>query len=190
MLELKNVSFFYEKKQVLDQFSFHLKKGEIVAIMGPSGCGKTTLLSLAAALRKPTSGELRTSAARVSYVFQEPRLFPWLTVKENLRAVLKEEKSDAEIAALLDVLELQGCEDLYPDALSGGMKSRTALARALLYGGDLFLFDEPFAALDEELRISIGTFLKQYLHERNASALIVTHQLTDAERIADRILFL
>ena len=190
MLEFKNVSFFYGKKQIFSDFSFKLEKGEVVAIMGASGCGKTTLLSLAAALNKPSQGQIISSASRVSYVFQEARLFPWLTVEENLRAVLTEEKSTEEITWVLDALGLSNSALLYPDELSGGMKSRVSLARALIYGGDLFLLDEPFAALDEELRHSVGDFLKQYLHDLGASALLVTHQLSDAQRLADRILYL
>lgn len=190
MLEFQNISFSYEKKQIFDNFSFHLKKGETVALMGASGCGKTTLLSLAAALIKPTKGEIRSSATRISYVFQEPRLFPWLTVEENLRAVIREDTSDEKIAVILNTLGLSDCAQLYPQELSGGMKSRVSLARALIFDGDLFLLDEPFAALDEELRHSIGQFLKQHFHEKGVSAILVTHQLNDAERLADRILYL
>jgi NitT/TauT family transport system ATP-binding protein len=190
MLELKNVSFSYKKKKVLDNLSLTLKKGEILAVMGPSGCGKTTLLSLIAGLLKPTDGELLSNASRISYAFQEPRLFPWLTVEENLRAVLQEEKSADEIASLLHSLGLGGCEKLYPKQLSGGMKARVSLARACVFDGDLFLLDEPFSALDEELRCSVIDTVAARLRERGASALLVTHQASDAERIADRILYL
>lgn len=190
MLEFKNVSFSYEKKQVLDCFSFKLEKGETVALMGPSGCGKTTLLSLAAGLKKPSRGEILTTASRIACVFQEPRLFPWLTVEKNLRAVCREEPTNDKIFEILNAVGLSDCIKLYPNELSGGMKSRVSLARALIWGGDLFLLDEPFAALDEELRTSVCQFLKQYFHEKGASALFVTHQLSDAQRLADRILYL
>ena len=188
MLEFKNVSFAYKDKKVLDNLSFTLDKGEILAIMGPSGCGKTTLLSLAAGLLKPTDGEIITGAKRISYAFQEPRLFPWLTVEENLQAVLRERKSAEELSALLHSLGLDDCEHLYPKQLSGGMKARVSLARACVFDGDLFLLDEPFSALDEELRLSVIDTVATRLRERGASALLVTHQASDAERIADRIL--
>ena len=188
MLEFKSVSFFYKDKKVLENLSFTLKKGEIVAIMGPSGCGKTTLLSLAAGLLKPTSGEIVTNTDRISYAFQEPRLFPWLTVEENLQAVLQERKNDAEISELLHSLGLGGCNRLYPQQLSGGMKARVSLARAFIFAGDLFLLDEPFSALDEDLRLSVIDTLSARLRKSGASALLVTHQLTDAEQFADRIL--
>ena len=191
MLTFENVSFSYEKKQVLDQISFHVAKGEILAVMGPSGCGKTTLLSLAAGLKKPSSGEIRRSSSKISYVFQEPRLFPWLTVKENLEAVLKKphEKENA-ILSLLEALELKGCEALYPNELSGGMKMRVSLARALIFDADLYLLDEPFSALDEELKITLSSYLRGFLKEKNAAAILVTHQKEDADRLADKTLIL
>ena len=191
MLTFENVSFSYEKKQILDQISFHVKRGEILAVMGPSGCGKTTLLSLAAGLKKPSSGEIRRNSSTLSYVFQEPRLFPWLTVKENLEAVLKKphEKENA-ILSLLEALGLKGCEALYPNELSGGMKMRVSLARALIFDADLYLLDEPFSALDEELKITLSYYLRGFLKEKNAAAILVTHQKEDADRLADKTLIL
>ncbi len=187
MLKFDNISFSYEKKQIFNQFSLELKPGEILAVMGPSGCGKTTLLSLAAGLLKPQSGEITHQSDRISCVFQEPRLFPWLTVEKNILAVIdKNEGADKTVAECLALVGLADCADKYPDELSGGMKIRVALARALAYGGDLFLLDEPFAALDEDLRATLSVALKQYLKSQNAAAIIVTHNREDAERLADR----
>ena len=189
ILEFQDVSFSYGKKNVLDRLSLSLQTGEILAVMGPSGCGKSTLLQLIAGLQKPQSGRIICHAKRVAYAFQEPRLFPWLTVAENLRAVLTENfDTDKRIAQALCSVGLSDAADLYPDELSGGMKSRASLARALLYGGDLYLFDEPFAALDENLRQELSLMLRKTLTERGASAILVTHQRTDAQAIADRIL--
>ena len=189
MLELRNVSFSYGKKKVLDNFSMHLGDGEILAVMGPSGCGKSTLLSLIAGLKRADAGEVLSTYSRIAFVFQEPRLFPWLTVRENLLAPLeKSRRSEKEISAALDTVMLPNAASLYPDELSGGMKSRVALARALLFGGDLYLFDEPFAALDEELRIALADRLRTHVKESGASAILVTHQTSDAVRIADRSL--
>lgn len=190
MLRITDLSFSFDKKNVLENFSLELKKGEILSVMGPSGCGKTTLLGLIAGLLKPQKGEIVNSFEKIAYVFQEPRLFPWLTVKENLFAVLDEKEEDAQ-KVILESLDLVGLADSlnkYPNELSGGMKSRVSLARALVYGGDLFLFDEPFAALDEELRHILAAKIKDYLVARGASAIFVTHNRDDAQQIADRIL--
>lgn len=188
MLEFRNVSFSYENKQVLDRFSFELADGEIMALMGPSGCGKTTALRLAAGLERPNCGVILSSHEKISYAFQEPRLLPWLTVEQNLRAVLTDETADQKrINETLSLMGLDGCARLYPNELSGGMKSRVSLARSLLYGGDLYLFDEPFAALDETLRLSLCTLLREQLKNSGASAIFVTHQSADAAAMADRI---
>ena len=188
MLELRNVSFSYENKPVLSQFSLELADGEILALMGPSGCGKTTVLRLIAGLEKPTGGVIVSSRPKISCAFQEPRLLPWLTVEENLRAVSESgENSRERIQQILSSVGLDGCASLYPDELSGGMKSRVSLGRALLFCGDLYLFDEPFAALDEELRKELITLLRQHIKKSGASAIFVTHQALDAELLADRV---
>ena len=190
MLKMRNVTFAFEKQSIFENLSLELKKGEILAIMGPSGYGKTTLLGLASGLLKPQKGEILNSFEKIAYVFQEPRLFPWLTVKENLLAVMDKTEENAEktVNDCLALVGLADAADKYPDELSGGMKSRASLARALSYGGDLFLLDEPFAALDEDLRRDLAIKIKDYLRSRGSSAILVTHNREDAEMIADRIL--
>ncbi|MBQ9785231.1 MAG: ABC transporter ATP-binding protein [Clostridia bacterium] len=192
MLEFTNVSFSYGKKSVFKEFSFTLADREILAVMGTSGCGKTTLLRLIAGLEKPTrESVIRSTHQKIAYVFQEPRLFPWMTVRNNLRAVLgKDPESDAKIDDVLQKVGLSDAAEQYPDELSGGMKSRVSLARALLVDADLFLLDEPFAALDEELRESLGALLREHIKARGASAVLVTHQASDAKAIADRVMTL
>ena len=192
MLKIHDLSFSYGKKQVIQKLSLDVKQGEIVAVMGPSGCGKSTLLQLVAGLLKPDSGKIETDSKRISYAFQEPRLFPWMTVKENLRAVLPKslESPEESILHALEIVELADSADLYPDSLSGGMKSRAALARALVFGGDLYLLDEPFAALDEALHLRLGDRLRQEIKTRGATAILVTHHPEDAQRLADRIITL
>lgn len=192
MLKITNLTFAFGKKTVLESFSLELKKGEILALMAPSGYGKTTLLGLIAGTLKVQNGEIENNAQRVAYVFQEPRLFPWLTVKENLLTVMEKADEDSikTVAECLALVGLDDAADKYPSELSGGMKSRASLARALAFGGDLFLLDEPFAALDEDLRHDLALKLKEYLHSRGASAILVTHNREDAESIADRILAL
>ena len=190
MLKITNLSFAFGKKTVIEDLSLELNKGEILALMAPSGYGKTTLLGLVAGFLKPQKGEIENSFEKVAYVFQEPRLFPWLTVEENLLAVMneKDENTAKTVAQCLALVGLADAADKYPGELSGGMKSRASLARALSYGGDLFLLDEPFAALDEDLRHDLAIKIKDYLRARGASAILVTHNREDAEMIADRIL--
>lgn len=192
MLKITDLTFAFGKKQIFENFSLTLEKGEILAVMAPSGYGKTTLLGLIAGLLKPQKGEIVNTFEKIAYVFQEPRLFPWLTVKENLLAVIDEKNESAAktVAECLALVGLSDSLDKYPSELSGGMKSRVSLARALAYGGDLFLFDELFAALDEELRHTLTVKIKDYLRSRGASAILVTHNREDAEKISDRILTL
>ncbi len=191
MLTLDRVCFSYEKKPVFTDFSMHLEKGEVLAVMGASGCGKTTLLRLAAGLEKPQSGKIICQAKRISVVFQEPRLLPWQNVRDNLLVVSASPQQDRErIPALLEAVGLSGCEKMFPDELSGGMRSRVALARALLADGDLFLLDEPFSALDHATKECITEYLRKYFSERGTSALLITHHKEDAERLATRFLML
>jgi len=191
MLYLDQISFSYGQKKVLESLSLTLKKGELLAVMGPSGCGKSTLLHLISGLKKPSGGTLKSNATRVSYVFQEPRLFPWLTLEENLRAVLTDqEAADGRIATALKAVGLSDAAALYPSQLSGGMKIRASLARALAFGGDLFLLDEPFASLDEDLCNELSVNLREYFKENGISAILVTHRTPDAQAFADRIITL
>lgn len=190
MLELNNISFSYGDKKVLDRFSLKLQRGEILAIMGPSGCGKSTLLHILAGLQKPTDGSILSSATQTAVVFQEPRLLPWLTVAQNICAVLPKGfvGAEARIASALQAVGLAESANLYPDALSGGMKSRAALARALAYGGDLYLLDEPTSALDEEMSLALMRRLREHFKREGISAILVTHRRADAEAMADRII--
>lgn len=188
MLKIDKLFFSYGQKKVLTDLSLTLSGGEILAIMGPSGCGKTTLLNLVAGTVRPTGGVIEKSTDAISYVFQEPRLFPWLTVKENLLAVTGSKTvTDEEIAAVLEVVELSGCEQLFPSELSGGMKIRVSLARAMIADTKLWLLDEPFASLDADLRKRLIARLRSWIKENGISALVVTHFEEDATTLADRI---
>lgn len=191
MLKLESISFSYEKKPVLKDFSLLLENGEILAVMGPSGCGKSTLLSIIAGLKKPTDGKVVSDFSKLAFVFQEARLFPWLTVRENLAAVLDSPKeAEEKIAEALAFVALSDAAELYPHELSGGMKSRVSLARALVCGGDLFLLDEPFSALDEALQKELCEKLRAHLKRIGASAILVTHQSSEASSLADRTVLL
>jgi len=191
LLQIKDLSFSYPSNTpVFAGLNLDLQKGERLAVMGPSGCGKSTLLSLIGGLLKPTSGSITNHFQKIAFVFQEPRLFPWLTVRENLETVLNSKADVGRIHEALEAVGLVDCEELFPEELSGGMKSRVSLARAMLYGGDLFLLDEPFAALDEALRRDLIGQLKVYLSQNEAAAIFVTHQKEDAEAFANRCFML
>ncbi len=194
MLKFNNVSFSYREsghtKKIFNRINLTLKNGEIVAVMGESGRGKTTLLQLAAGFLTPTDGKIERDFDRVSYAFQEPRLFPWMTVEENIFAVLSDKNDKKAVQNALKAVELEDARKLYPSQLSGGMKSRASLARALAYGGELFLLDEPFAALDDDMRRRILLRLRKYLKESGRSGILVTHQKEDAKHFADRIVVL
>ena len=188
MLTLDNISFSYGQKKVLKDFSLSLNAGELLAVMGPSGCGKTTVLRIIAGLIQPENGTVRNNFSKISMVFQESRLFPWLTVYDNILAVLpKKTDCKSKIYEILEAVGLSDCAGMFPSELSGGMKSRASLARALAYDGDLYLLDEPFAALDEKLRSELTVLLKEKMQEKDAAAILVTHLAKEARQFADRI---
>jgi NitT/TauT family transport system ATP-binding protein len=173
--------------------SFSALPGELVAIVGPSGCGKSTLLRLAAGLTSASTGTITVGARNVGYVFQDPTLLPWRSVRRNvellgeLHGVPKPERRAAAAAAIAAV-GLAGFEDKYPRALSGGMKMRASLARALTMSPDVFLFDEPFGAVDEITRERLNDELLRLFQARRFSALFVTHSVTEAAFLASRVL--
>ncbi len=196
MIEAKNLCFSYGKKEILRDFSVRVGAGELIALMGSSGSGKTTLLRLFAGLEKPQSGELTVKTDKTAVVFQEPRLFPWLTVEENIDAVLppkeKPEERQKAIAQALAFVGLGESTGKKPTELSGGMRSRAALARALAYGkmtgAELYLLDEPFSALDETMRRELSLALREEIKKRGATVILVTHSTADAECFADRVI--
>jgi len=196
--------------------SLALAAGEFVSVVGPSGCGKSTLLRLAAGLAEPTAGELTRNATEVGYVFQDPTLLPWRTVRRNvqlpaeLRGLPRQERIDRATEALARV-GLSDVAHQRPRTLSGGMRMRVSLARTLTMRPDLFLFDEPFAAVDELTRARLGDDLRTlFTADRagptavrdgstahraesaadpsGAAALFVTHSVAEAVYLSDRVL--
>jgi NitT/TauT family transport system ATP-binding protein len=186
--------------QVLDDVSLTVSAGEMVCLLGPSGCGKSTLLNIIGGLLKADSGDARIGDApvngvmpqRVGFVFQENALFPWSTVWENLIVGLEFQGVPASerAARATRALETVGMRDFakfYPDQLSGGMKQRVGLARALALQTDVLLMDEPFAALDEQTRMILGEDLSVLLSETGKTIVMVTHSLSEAVFLSDRI---
>ncbi|OTA40904.1 MAG: nitrate/sulfonate/bicarbonate ABC transporter ATP-binding protein, partial [Symbiobacterium thermophilum] len=195
MLIMEGVSHAYGGHPVLEDIDLRLEPGQVLAIVGRSGCGKTTLLQIASGLLSPTRGRVENRFRRLAYVFQEPRLLPWRTAWQNIAFGLKamgappaEQRRVA--SALIERLGLAGAADKYPHELSGGMRQRVALGRALAIGPDLLLLDEPFGALDPGLRADMQRLLLDLLAERKVAALFVTHDLRGRAggRRADRAL--
>ena len=176
----------------LHNTSVSVAAGEFVSIVGPSGCGKSTLLRLASGLIAPTSGTI-TRTGSVQFVFQDSTLLPWRSVRRNVALNLELQKVErAEIdertnRALALVGLLDSAEKL-PRQLSGGMKMRTSLARSLVCEPDMYLFDEPFAALDEFSRERLNVELRAMLSTRNAASLFVTHSIAEAVFLSHRVL--
>ena len=192
-LNLESVSRTFGAVEVLRDFSLEVRLGEFVAIVGPSGCGKTTLLNLLAGFDKPTKGRL-TSKGRVRMVYQQDGLFPWRTVAQNILMGLRHIKDDGErereLKDLLALIGLKGFEEHYPHQLSGGMRQRAELARALAGDTDTLLLDEPFSALDYLTRLRLRRELARMLRERPRTVVLVTHDIEEAAQLADRVVVL
>lgn len=204
MITLQNTSLRYDAATtVLDEVSLSVCRGEFVSLLGPSGCGKSSLLRLIAGLVEPTSGELsiedqsarrfRQKSNGVSLVFQEPRLLPWRNVRRNIALPLELSKvpSKDQLALTEASLKLIGLrtEDAtkYPRALSGGMRMRVALARALVTQPSVLLLDEPFAALDDLLRQQLNEELLRIWGERAPTTVFVTHNIAEAIFLSQRV---
>ena len=179
----------------LDRIGFEVESGEFVCIVGASGCGKSTLLHLIAGLDQPTSGSIGVSGGGTSLMFQDPALFPWLSVAENVefplttRGLPKAERR-SKVAELLELVHLESFARRQPHELSGGMRQRVALARALANASHVLLMDEPFAALDAMMRDRLHEELERIVAAARLTVLFVTHNVREAVRLADRVLLL
>ncbi len=192
-LSLESVSRSFGGVEVLRDFTLDINLGEFVAIVGPSGCGKTTLLNLLAGFDKPDKGRV-VSQGRVRMVYQQDGLFPWRTVAENIGMGLRHVKDETarvrELKEMLSLIGLEGFEDSYPHQLSGGMRQRVELARALAGDTDTLLLDEPFSSLDYLKRLRLRRELARLLGERPRTVVLVTHDIEEAAQLADRVVVL
>jgi NitT/TauT family transport system ATP-binding protein len=166
--------------------------GEFVSVVGPSGCGKSTLLRLAAALSRVTEGGVEVGADKLGYVFQDPTLLPWRSVRKNVELLAELERMPKaerrqRAAETIKLVGLTGFERHHPRALSGGMRMRVSLARSLVLQPGLFLFDEPFGALDEITRERLNDELLQLFLARRFAALFVTHSVSEAVFLSTRV---
>src|SRR5437868_8601843 len=179
----------------LDHVSLTVAPGEFVCLLGASGCGKSTLLSLLAGLDSPTAGRIRTEGRRIAMMFQEPALFPWLTVSANVEMAMRSQgvakaERRSRAAEYLEIVHLGGFGAKRPHELSGGMRQRVSLARALAQDADLLLMDEPFGALDAMTRDLLHDELERIWRERGLSVVFVTHNVREAVRLGDRVVLL
>ena len=206
ILELKNINYAYHtlegETKALTDISFSIASGEFVAIVGPSGCGKSTLLSIISGLLEPEKGlikmngkYMKESTMNVGYMLQHDHLFEWRTVYKNILLGLEIQhmlspKSKARANELLELYGLKQFANSKPSELSGGMRQRAALIRTLVLEPDLLLLDEPFSALDYQTRLSVGDDIGQIIRHAHKTALLVTHDLSEAVSLADRVIIL
>jgi hypothetical protein len=188
MIEIRDLIKKFNDHYVFNKLNLDIESDKITVILGKSGCGKTTLLRLISNLEKYDSGSINTNNLKFSYVFQEPRLFPWLTVFENIQAITN--LPSDEIYRMIRMVDLEKFSNSYPDELSGGMKSRVSLARAFAYKPNFLLMDEPFSNLDDFTRIKMQEELLKLYNKENVGILFVTHNIDEALTIADKIIVL
>ncbi len=193
ILRLEDVSKSFGSTEVIRGLSLGVGDGEFVAMVGPSGCGKTTLLNLMSSYDFASSGLVeRRKAARM--VYQVDGLFPWRTAAENiamgLHLVTDPAERTRELAELIEIIGMNGFQDHYPHQLSGGMRQRVELARAVAGSNDLLLMDEPFSALDYLTRLKMRRELARMLLDRPRTVILVTHDIEEAAQLADRVLVL
>jgi NitT/TauT family transport system ATP-binding protein len=200
MIRLAAVSKVFDNGvRALDAVDLRAERGEFVTLLGPSGCGKSTLLRIIAGLETPTSGQVTVGSPRVGYVFQDAHLLPWRTVLANVALPLElmppgasrpatRGAREGEAARVLGQVGLADALALYPAQLSGGMRMRVSLARALVTQPEILLLDEPFAALDEVIRHQLGDLLRGIWRERGLTVVFVTHAISEAARLSQRAL--
>lgn len=206
VLEIKDLSHSYHNTEgetpALEHLSFSLKKGEFISIVGPSGCGKSTLLSIISGLIVPEIGEiivngkaLKESTTNIGYMLQKDHLFEWRTIYNNVILGLEIQhmltaRTKQKAHELLEQYGLEQFSNAKPSELSGGMRQRAALIRTLVMEPDLLLLDEPFSALDYQTRLTVGDDIGQIIKKEHKTAILVTHDLSEAISLGDRVIVL
>lgn len=193
-LSFRDISMvFPDQTQALSDVTFDVDEGEFVTLVGPSGCGKSTLLRIASGLIEPTSGSVIVDREHLGYVFQDPTLLPWRTVLQNVELLAELDGLDSterrrRADEAIQLVGLGGFEDHFPKSLSGGMKMRTSLARALTLEPPVFLFDEPFGAVDEITRARLNEETLALFERRRFTGLFITHSIAEAVFMSSRVL--
>ncbi|MDM0471220.1 ABC transporter ATP-binding protein [Clostridium perfringens] len=193
-IKLINIEKNFGNKKIYDKFSLTFEEGKINCILGKSGCGKSTLLNIIANLEEINSGEIIGVPEKIAYVFQEDRLIEWNSIYTNMELPLlkfytKDEREE-KIKNILREVELEYYINSYPKELSGGMRQRANIARALLYNGELLLMDEPFKSLDKSSKENIIKIFKKNHLEKNNTVIMVTHDINEALSLGDNIFIL
>lgn len=199
MLEFKDVSYTYHTKTgettAVKDVNFTVENGQFVSVIGPSGCGKTTILSLAAGLLMPSSGEIIRGEGEFGYMLQRDALFPWRTVEQNIFLPLEVKKRNTrdKRERALDLAEKYGLKDFLkksPSQLSGGMRQRVALIRTLAAEPEILLLDEPFSALDYQTRLEVCDDVQGIIKNEKKTALLITHDISEAIALSDKVVVL
>ncbi|MBU5307751.1 ABC transporter ATP-binding protein [Clostridioides mangenotii] len=205
-LDVKNISksFINNKKhvEVLKNINLEVDQGEFICLLGPSGCGKTTLLTIIGGFQKPDSGEIWVNENKVTkpgidraFIFQNYALFPWKSVRDNVLYPMKQQKISREerekkLAELIEMADLKGKESMYPHQLSGGMKQRVAVIRALACNPEVLLMDEPLGAVDLKMRQNLQEELEKIWSSNKITAVMVTHDVDEAVYMSDRVIIM
>jgi len=201
-IDVQNIKHSFNSLNVLNDISLRIKEGEFVSVIGPSGCGKTTLLKILGGLLPPSHGNITIKDSSLDiaikrrdfgFVFQNPVLLPWRTVLQNIELPLEiigDQTPFAESEKLLELLGLKGFGKYYPKALSGGMKQRVAITRALVFNPDILLMDEPFGALDELTRERLNLELLKIWEQTHKTIIFITHSISEAVFLSNRVIVL
>lgn len=189
MIEVHIKEKYYNNMKILENIDLFIKETEFLSIIGPSGCGKTTLLNIISSLDNDVKAEVKIATSNVGFMFQDSRLMPWLSVKENLLIVSKNKNLD-EITELLELVSLKDILEEYPKNLSGGMARRVALVRAFVNHPKVVFLDEPFISLDYPTATNLKKDFLNLCKKFNSTVILVTHDLSEAIFLSNRILFL
>ncbi|KDR96274.1 NitT/TauT family transport system ATP-binding protein [Peptoclostridium litorale DSM 5388] len=203
-LEVRNIDKTFinnkEENKVLGNIDFKVEKGQFISLLGPSGCGKTTLLTIMAGFQKADSGEILLEGKKVAkpgpdrgFVFQNYALFPWMNLRHNIMFPMKQQgvpkaQREERMLELLRMAQLEGNEKLYPHQMSGGMKQRAAVIRALACKPQVLLMDEPLGAVDFQMRQLLQEELESLVMKANITAVMVTHDVDEAVYMSDRVI--
>lgn len=188
MLEVHIKEKTFNNKKILENINIFLQEGEFLSIIGPSGCGKTTLLNMISSLDKNFMGSVKLNSSNIGFMFQDSRLIPWLNIKENLLLVSKNKNLD-EINELLNLVGLKNILEEFPKNLSGGMARRVSLVRAFINHPKILFLDEPFISLDYPTANSLKKDFLTLCKKFNSTVILVTHDLSEAIYLSNRILF-